>query len=77
MNQVTDVIYRRINKMIQGYICFEHTTYLLVFSRQFGPYFYRIECGEEIEVEFEFDDNHEPISNKFLWDIFETWRHTK
>ncbi len=59
------------------YICFEHTTYILEFSKQFGPFFYRLEGGKEIEIEFEFNDDHEPISNKFLWDIFEEWHYSE
>lgn len=58
-----------------AYICFEHTTYFMEFSKRFGPFFYRIECGKEIEVDVSFDDNNEPISNKFLWDIFEKWHY--
>ena len=59
------------------YVCFEHTTYLIEFSKLFGPSFYRIECGKEIEVEFELDDDYEVISNKFLWDIFLEWHYKK
>lgn len=59
----------------QTYICFEHTTYLFEFSRQFGPFFFRIECGREIDVDIGFNDNDEPTSNKFLWNFFEEWHH--
>ncbi len=59
------------------YICFEHTTYWFEFSDMFGPFFYRIEKGEEIDVmgEFEFDENNDYkcTSNKFLWDFFDEW----
>jgi len=55
----------------QAYICFESATYLFEFSRRFGPAWWRLEGSEEIEVEFEFDENYEVTSNKFLWDIFE------
>ena len=61
----------------ENYICFEHTTYLFTFSRRFGPAWFRIECGREIQIEFEFDDNNEVISNKFLWTIFEEWYYMK
>ena len=56
----------------ENYICFESTTYILEFSRMFGPTFYRLECGKEIEVEFDSnEDDTDIISNTFLWDIFE------
>ena len=55
------------------YICLEHTTYIMEFSDRFGPSFWRVECGKEIEVDIEFDDNDEPVSNRFLWDIFDEW----
>jgi hypothetical protein len=56
------------------YICFEHTTYILEFSK-FGPVFYRLESGKEIEIDIDFDDDNRPTSNKFLWDIFEEWHY--
>lgn len=58
------------------YICFEHTTYWFEFTRR-GPQFWRIECGEEIEVEFKFNGAHEVISNEFLWKIFEDMKLPK
>ena len=57
-----------------NYICFEHTTYLFEFSKNFGPTWWRLEGNKEIEVEFEFNEENEVISNKFLWDIFETMK---
>jgi hypothetical protein len=59
----------------ENYICFEHTTYRFEFSKMFGPFWWRLEGKEEIEVEFEFNDDHECISNKFLWDMFEEWHY--
>ncbi len=57
-----------------NYICFEHTTYIFEFSPRFGPTWLRLEGNKEIEVEFEFNDDNEVTSNKFLWDIFENMR---
>lgn len=55
------------------FLYLEHTTYLMEFSKRFRPNFFRIECGNEIEVSVEFNDNNEPTSNKFLWDFFDEW----
>ena len=57
-----------------NYICFEHTTYLFEFSKRFGPHWWRLEGNKEIEVEFEFNEEDEVISNEFLWKIFEDWQ---
>jgi len=59
-----------------AYICFEHTTYWFEFTKMFGPKWWRIECGKEIEVEFEFNEKNEVLSNKFLWDIFENMKES-
>ena len=58
----------------RNYICMEHTTYLFEFSRRMGPFWWRLECGKEIEVEFEFNEDNEVTSNAFLWDLFEEWQ---
>ncbi len=59
------------------YICFEHTTYKFEFHYMFGPFFYRIEKGCEIDImdEFDFDEDNDYVcrSNKFLWDFFDKW----
>ena len=53
----------------RNYICFEHTTYLFEFSRRFGPYWFRIECGREIDTPQPQPDGHMAI----LWEMFEKW----
>ena len=58
----------------RSYICFESVTYLFEFSRRFGPSFWRLQGDNEIEVDIEFNENNEIISNKFLWDVFEAWQ---
>lgn len=61
------------------YVCFEHTTYVMEFSEQFGPYFSRIECGKEIDIVPEFDENNDYVCTKyaFLWEIFEEWNNRR
>lgn len=57
----------------QAYFCFEHTTYLFEFKKMSGPFFFRMEGKNEIPVEVDFNDDNEPTSNAFLWDMFEDW----
>lgn len=52
------------------YICFEHTTYIMEFSPNFGPYWFRLEGKKEIDVYPE-PDGHLDI----LWDIFDEWHY--
>ena len=52
----------------QTFICLEHTTYLMEFTKMFGPAWFRLECGEEIDVYPE-PDGH----LSFLWDFFDEW----
>jgi hypothetical protein len=50
----------------RNYICLEHTTYLMEFSRQFGPSWFTVPGDQEI-------DAIPGGSMGFLWEIFDEW----
>lgn len=50
----------------QTFICLEHTTYLMEFTRMFGPFWFRM--PDETPV-FPEPDGH----LSFLWDFFDDW----
>lgn len=55
---------------IRLYICFEHTTYLMEFSKRFGPSWFTVPGDKNIDVE--------PGGHfSFLWNIFEEWNAGK
>lgn len=48
------------------YVCLEYTTYLMEFSRRFGPTWFSVPGDKDILPE---PDGH----LSFLWDIFNEW----
>jgi hypothetical protein len=65
------VLWRRLSgQPDQWFICLEHTTYLMEFSEECGPLFFRTPDLDPVV----------PLRNGragFLWEILEHWRESK